>query len=208
MKLIGIFFLLSFSFWISSCKTKIQSDVPAFSAKQFNGDTVNLIDLTKNKVTVIFFWTTFCDNCLTEISNIHFLQDKYKNNEKFSFITIAHNTDEEIKQFFAFRDTTNSYQQYRNYLKLDSFDLPILIAANKGYEIYKQDDGSSIAGIKDTSEVSKLYKLFNFQGLPTTIIYSAKGKLVYTYSGPGTMRGNIEDYKLLIANKIDSLVKN
>jgi thiol-disulfide isomerase/thioredoxin len=207
MKPIVLFFLL-FSFWFSSCKTKIKSEVPVFAAKQYKGDTVNLIDLTKNKVTIIFFWTTFCDNCLTEISNIHFLYTKYKDNKKFSFITVAYNTEEEIKQFNAIRDTTNPYQQYISYLKLDSFDIPILIGANKGYKIYNQDDGSFIPGIRDTMEVSKLYNLFNFQGLPTTLIYNANGEIIYKYSGPRTMRGNLDEYKLFLGNKIDSLLNN
>ena len=182
--------------------------MPEFIAKQFNGDTINLKDLAKNKVTVLFFWTTFCDNCLTELNNLHSVYTKYKDNKKFTFITIAFNTNEEIKQFNAFRDSTNPYQQYISYLKLDRFDMPILIGANKGYEIYHQDDGSFIPGIKDTMEVRKLYDLFNFQGLPTTIIYSDQGQLIYKYSGPKTMRGNLEDYKTFLNNKIDSLINN
>ena len=208
MKPLIFFSLLCFAVFTSSCKTYDKSKVPEFIAKQFNGDTVNLKTLVKNKVTVVYFWTTFCDNCLTEISNVHFLYTKYKDNKKFSFITVAFNTEEEIKQFNAILDTTNPYQQYISYLKLDSFDMPILIGASKGYEIYSQDDGSFIPGIRDTMEVRKLYNLFNFQGLPTTIIYSAKGEVIYKYSGPRTMRGNLDDYKLFLDNKIDSLLNN
>jgi len=207
MKLIRLL-LGAFYFFVTSCSDEPKSSVPEFIAKQFDGDTVNLKSIAKNKVTVIFFWTTFCDNCLTELSNIHYLYDRYKDNKKFNFITIAHNTDAELKQFNSSKDTTNPYQQYLKDLKFGKFDLPILVGSNAGYEIYPQNDGSFIAGIKDTSEVGKLYTLFGFKGLPTTIIYSAKGELVYKYSGPKTMKDDFEKYKIFLNTTIDSLMNH
>jgi thiol-disulfide isomerase/thioredoxin len=205
MKIIGIFFIIITSIFFS-CTNKSKSNVPKFISKQFNGDTVNLQDLAKNKVTFIIIWTTFCDNCLIEISNLHDLYTKYKDNKNITFVTIAFNTSEELKQFTTSRDTLNPYQEYFKNLKSETFEMPILVGAKLGYEIYLRDDGSFIPGIRDTSEVNKLYRLFNFQGLPTTIIFNADGQLVYKYSGPKSMRENISDYKSFLDKKLDSLL--
>jgi|GEM_PF-4080139 thiol-disulfide isomerase/thioredoxin len=206
MKLFTRFLLLLFVLSIYSCSKHIKSDVPEFSTKQYNGDTVNLKELAKNKVTIIFFWTTFCDNCLTEISNIHDVYDKYKNNKNVTFLTIAFNTNKEIEQFNSISDTVNPYKLYFKYLKMAKFDMPVLIGSDQGYEIYSQDDGSFIPGIKDTSEVNKLYNTFDFRGLPTIIIYSAEGKLICKYSGPQSMRSDPDKYRIFLDNKIDSLL--
>ncbi len=189
-----------------SCTNKPISEVPKFITKQFNGDTINLQDIAKNKVTVIIVWTTFCDNCLTEIYNLHDLYTKYKDNKRVSFVTIAFNTDEELKQFTSTRDTLNPYQEYLSYLKLAKFEMPILVGATQGYEIYHQDDGSIIPGIKDTAEVNKLYKLFDFKGIPATLIYNSDGQLIYKYSGPRSMREPLKDYKNSLDKKLDSLL--
>jgi thiol-disulfide isomerase/thioredoxin len=202
--LLSILFLLHLLFY--SCSNEVKSDVPKYITKQFNGDTINLQEIAKNKVIFIFVWTTYCDNCLTEISNIHNIYTKYKSNKNFSFVTIALNSNEELNQFTSVRDTTNKYQLYLRYLKLNEFDMPILVSMKKGYDFYDRDDGSYFPALTDTSELSKVYQIFSFRGIPTTMIYSAQGKLVYKYTGVHSKVSDLEKYKLFLDKTIDSLV--
>lgn len=57
-----------------------------------NGNTVPLGSiLSKNKVTLINFWATYCDSCLSEMPSLNSLNDKYKS-QGFQVIGITTDT--------------------------------------------------------------------------------------------------------------------
>ena len=69
--------------------TKLNQQVPEFSIKDINGNDFKISD-EKGKVVFVYFWTTWCPYCRTEMK---FLEEevwqKFKDNPNFSFIAIA-----------------------------------------------------------------------------------------------------------------------
>ena len=200
-----IFFILSL-YLIASCTSKLKSEVPDFVAKQYNTKTVvGLKDIAKNKITFVNFWSIFCGPCLEELALIHRVYDKYKDNSKFTILTIALNTEDELDQFTSLSDTSSPYHSCFKISKLKRFYLPTLIGSKNGYTIEKLNN-NLIAGIKDKEEVRKTCRLFNFDAIPTTFIYNEKGQIVYKSTGAETSQDGIRQYEVYLYHTIDSLL--
>jgi thiol-disulfide isomerase/thioredoxin len=96
MKRIWTFILGCFLCIDCTNSTSIKTEVPNIAGKQLNGNTINLQELAKNKVTLLSVWATFCGPCLEELVMLHNLYDSNKSNSQFAFMTLALNTTDEL----------------------------------------------------------------------------------------------------------------
>lgn len=175
------------------------TDVPNFSAKLFHGDSVNLQTVSKNRIFLLNVWSTFCPPCLKELPILEKINAKYKPNQKFTFMTLALNSETELIQFTESTDTTNPYNKVFRYSGLRRLDLPVIPSLTHGYIINQNGDGTFSAILGNNKEVGILNKMFEMEGIPVTLLYNSNGKIVYRTNG------SITDDRV-ITNKIDSLL--
>jgi len=190
------------------CGPEPTSQIPDFRAKSFQGDTLSLRALTESKVSFINIWSTFCGPCLKELPLLHRIHDRYKENGKVAFITIALNTENELNQFTKSADSTNPYRKVFRYSGLTHFELPVLIASKAGFSVMKGADQSLSAGLKDPGEMRAISTLFGLSGVPITVIYNREGQLIYKNPGVDMSSEGLLAYEAFLTGKIDSLLKS
>ena len=93
--LVGVVFL------IFSCSNK-GSRIPEFSLKQLDGTVLTDKDL-KGKIIVIDVWATWCGTCVSELSELNKLAEKYKQDSMVVFIALSDETAEKVNSFLARR---------------------------------------------------------------------------------------------------------
>ena len=98
---------------------KIGDTAPDFKLWLSDGSIITQED-TKNKVVVFKFWFTTCVPCVTGISKLNTLVDKYKNNDDIVFIAPAIDRSDIIKRFFS---------RFK-------FDFKVAYSANDVIEVY------------------------------------------------------------------------
>ncbi len=72
--------------------------VPAFAAKDLDGNTVSTADWP-GKVTLVTFWATWCPPCRAEIPQLIFLQKQYADQLRVVGISVDESPPEEVKDF-------------------------------------------------------------------------------------------------------------
>lgn len=186
-------------YFIFGCKMQSSTDVPNFSAKLFHGDSVNLQTVSKNRIFLLNVWSTFCPPCLKELPILEKINAKYKPNQKFTFMTLALNSEAELIQFTESTDTTNPYNKVFRHSGLRRLDLPVIPSLTHGYIVNQSSDGTFSATLGNNKEVKLLNKMFEMEGIPVTLLYNSNGKIVYRSNG------SITDDRV-ITKKIDSLL--
>jgi len=83
--LLLVVFTLSFTFG------NAQKKFPNISLKNTDGETVNLIEKSKDKAIVISFWATWCGPCIQELEAIN--DDYEEMQDEFDFELIAISID-------------------------------------------------------------------------------------------------------------------
>lgn len=189
-----------------SCSANIKTDVPNITGEQLNGNTVNLRELAKGKVTVVNIWATFCGPCLKELPMLHNLYDNNKSNSQFAFITLALNTKDELTQFTSSPDTSNPYRRVFILSKLKEFHLPTITALSKGFIIENSEDGKFQAHLPPSKELETWRQAFGFGPIPFTLIYDKHGKISHITSYKGDLESDLERYQDSLQNKINELL--
>ncbi len=80
------------------------SQAPLFSIQTIDGKTLSLSDL-KGKGVILNFWATWCPPCRAEIPHMIELQKEYA--DRFTFIGVAINDQEEKVRAFVSQQTMN-----------------------------------------------------------------------------------------------------
>ncbi len=194
-------------FLSTSCNTNSVSQVPAIKGKLYNGDSTNLKDLSKNKITLINSWFIGCNPCMLEMPSLNKVYNKYKNNNKVCFLTIAANSYEDIDQFFT-GDSLNIYHNLYLSYGLDGINLPVLCAVSKSNVIKEKthNNKTSISLSPSVKEMAQLSKLLKSNAYPTTILYNKNGIEVdrsFSFN-----KENPQEFISKIEHKIDSLLNN
>ncbi len=73
---------------ILSCQSPQGNQIPEFEYKSPDGNVVSEEDL-RGKATVICVWATWCGDCIREIPELNALAEKYKGNNKVSFLAFS-----------------------------------------------------------------------------------------------------------------------
>ena len=77
---------------------KDRADVPAFSAPDLDGRTIDTAQL-RGKVIVVNFWATWCPPCREEIPDLVALQEKYRDRLQIIGISQDSGSVEDIRRF-------------------------------------------------------------------------------------------------------------
>jgi peroxiredoxin len=87
--------------------TKVSQQMPDFSIKDLSGNNFRITD-QKGKIILIYFWTTWCPYCKTELKFIEKeIWQKYKDSPDFVFLAIAREeTTEQISSYKKANDFT------------------------------------------------------------------------------------------------------
>ena len=189
-----VYFTLSLFCICCSVKIKKTSRVPDIPGKFLNGDSTNLKTIAENKLTLVNVWGIFCTPCIKELQLLHNVYDKYKDRKDFEFITLAMDSEKEFKQFLDPANTSD-YARMFAHSGLKRFYLPTLTCLPNGFS--KLYDGYSI--VQDSIECRVIQKQIQSTAIPTTLIYSKTGELVFKQIG------SFENEREL-TNKIDSLL--
>ncbi|MFA5782029.1 MAG: TlpA disulfide reductase family protein [Bacteroidales bacterium] len=78
---------------------------PAFTLKDFNGQTYSLSEFNKDKYVCLIFWTTWCVPCIAEMDLIGKLKEKY--GTKVEFVGIS--TDKEFLTYYYFMQNNKKF---------------------------------------------------------------------------------------------------
>jgi thiol-disulfide isomerase/thioredoxin len=132
---------------------------------------------------------------MKELPLLHQVYNKYKNRKDFAFITVATDSEEELLRFLNSQDTSDIYRKLFIYSNLDSFYLPTLACLRHGFSKYH----SGYTIIQDSIELKRIGKMIKSRVIPTTLIYSPRGKLVFEQIGSF-------DNGQVLTYKIDSLL--
>lgn len=68
---------------------RVNAQLPAVSAEDISGKTINIKELTANKLTVISFWSSTCKPCLAELDAISDAIKDWHKETDFQMIAIA-----------------------------------------------------------------------------------------------------------------------
>ncbi|WP_288424814.1 TlpA disulfide reductase family protein [uncultured Spirosoma sp.] len=187
---------------ITGCTRSVETQVPAFKAKQFLADTVDLRAAAKNKIAFVSIWSIFCGPCLAELPEVQAVYAHYKSNPQVSFVTLALNTEEELTRFSSpASDSSDVYRKAFKHSKLTDFSFPVLIGTRSPYQI---ENGS--ARLTDTKAADELKQLFTFNAIPVTRIYDRQGKLLFEDSDAETSTKRLRIHRTNLIRTIDSLL--
>ncbi len=194
--------LISALLIVPGCTISVETQVPAFKAKQFQADAVDLRTAAKNKITFLSIWSIFCGPCLAELPELQAIYAHYKNNPQVSFVTLALNTEEELTRFSSpASDSSDLYRKAFKHSKLTEFSFPVLTGTRSPYQI---ENGS--ARLTDTEAANQVKQLFTIRGIPVTRIYDRQGKLIVDNIGVETSPAELRAYRTNLIRTIDSLL--
>lgn len=192
--------LISSLLIVTGCTNSVETQVPAFKAKQFQADTVDLRAAAKNKVTFLSIWSIFCGPCLAELPELQAVYAHYKSNPQVSFVTLALNTEEELTRFSSpVSDSIDIYRKAFKHSKLTDFSFPVLIGTRSPYQI-----ANGSARLTDTRAANQLKQLFKIKGIPVTRIYDRQGKLIFENIGVEPSPAGLRAYRINLIQNIDS----
>ncbi len=190
-----------------SCSLAYDTKVPNLIVKQFRGDSVQLQDIAKDKVTFVSVWSVFCGPCLKEMPMLHRLFDKFKGKSHFAFVAIALNTSNELEHFVSGNDSVIFFSQLLKSSKLKQYNLPTVIALKRESKVIKFGDGSMGVG-NSQQEMATWKKMFGFEAIPFIIIYNRKGEVAYQTDYSIDTETMPEKYEKLLNQKTDSLLRD
>jgi len=178
--------------------------IPSVSLYNLNGDTSNLLTLSKGKVTFIDFWFIPCGPCFAEMNLLHKLYSKYKDNPNICFITITLTDSSFVRPLIENKNiqSNETYSYFKSLSQLDTFRLPVYFidkVISKQKSFVKSKIGFSGRG-DWSSKDNPLYpnNLFDFSGYPTILIFDKKGHIVYNKTG-FTKDGELQQKKSIQA---------
>lgn len=152
-----IFLLLNFGIQIGDVRIGKQLDLQTKQNYEIENSSFYKNHFSKNKLTVVNLWATWCEPCIEEMPTLNLIQEKYQN-QNFEFISISVDTDSlKVIKFvesgkFKFNDITLQDLKYRNAIlnclenrKLDQWisskSVPITYLI-KNKKVLKKLDGS------------------------------------------------------------------
>ena len=165
--------------------------MPSASLFDIQGDTTNLLNFAKGKVTFIDFWFIPCGPCFVEMTMLHKIHDTYQSNDNFKFLTITFSDSSFVRDLIENRNAENNdvYDYFKTLTKLDTFKLPVYFTkdyATKMKLFKKNTTGQGFHGSnwpfpKETKASPN--SIFGFVAYPTILIFDKAGKLVYNKTG-------------------------
>ncbi len=189
MKLITVF-ILTFLFQFANAQIKnapTVKQIPSISVYNVRGESFNLSELTAGKITVIDFWFLPCAPCFFEMSMLHELYSKYKDNPHFQFLTITR-TDTSLVRPLINNDTIGDEisRYYKKYSGLETFQLPVYFIPGCNEKLHtfgksKVDFKGSNIPPDNSNKCPDV--VFKFVGFPTLLIFDKRGKLIYYKNG-------------------------
>ena len=91
--------LIFLSVFLMSISGFTQKTLPDISLKTFEGEKVNVTDLTLNdKTAIISLWATWCVPCIKELDAINELYDEWKEEVDFEVYAISVDDSRSIKR--------------------------------------------------------------------------------------------------------------
>jgi len=165
--------------------------MPPVSLFDIKGDTTNLLNLGKGKVTFIDFWFIPCVPCFEEMTMLHKINDTYKSNINFKFLTITYSDSSFVRNLIENRNTEDNdvYDYFKAWTKLDTFRLPVYFTKNyttKMKLFKKNKTGKGFSGLNwPNPKENKISpdSIFGFLAYPTILIFDKTGKLVFNKTG-------------------------
>ncbi|MBG43124.1 MAG: thiol-disulfide oxidoreductase [Aequorivita sp.] len=113
-----------------------------WSLQQLNGKEINFSQ-SKNKVTIVNFWATWCPPCVAEMPSFQKLYDAYGGKVDFYFITSEES--EKVKRFLQKNEYTLPVflQEQQAPKQLRSQALPTTYVISKTGEIIIEEEGAA-----------------------------------------------------------------
>jgi thiol-disulfide isomerase/thioredoxin len=102
----------------SSSPFSIGKRLPEFKMADINGKKWSSKEL-KDKIVVMNFWFVECPPCIAEMPSLNKLVEKYRNNDKVVFLSVANTDKEKIKSFLVKKEFKYAHiarEQSKNYL--------------------------------------------------------------------------------------------
>ncbi len=103
---------------VSSSPFGIGNKLPEFKMTDINGKKWSSKDL-KDKIVVMNFWFVECPPCIAEMPSLNKLVEKYRNNDKVVFLSVANTGEEKVKSFLAKKEFKYAHiarEQSKSYL--------------------------------------------------------------------------------------------
>lgn len=105
--------------------------LPSFHYVDLNGRRYDE-NTTRGKIIVLKCWFIHCQVCIEEIPQLNKLVNKYKNRKDILFISLAFDSDEELRSFlkkteFGYAIIPNKKQYLLKELKIDSYPTHLII---------------------------------------------------------------------------------
>jgi len=139
----------------------IKKEMPGWSMKDLNGNTVTLAGL-KGKTIVMDFWATWCVPCKASFPGMKLAVEKYKNDPDVVFLFVD---TEEYKAGFQ--------AEVAKYIKANQYPFHVLF-------------DNQTEGAKTNDEVfSRVAKTFTISGIPQKLIIDRNGFLRFISIGYG-----------------------
>ena len=100
---------------VEIAKGMINEPAPAFTLKDFEGNSVSLASL-KGKVVVVDFWATWCGPCIASMPGMKKAQDKYKGNANVKFLFVD-----------TWEKVDNKLQNAKDFMTKKGYDFHVLL---------------------------------------------------------------------------------
>ena len=187
--------IISFLLLINSTfgqKKKVEpiKKIQPLSLYNLTGDTSNLLELSKEKLTFIDFWFVPCGPCFAEMNMLHKLYAKYRENSKITFITICLTDTGFVRPLMENRntDSNQTYNYFKTLAELDTFRLPVYfikdVVAKQKSLMKAIGSGYDVRGEWVSKDKAKYpNRIFGFSGYPTILIFDKSGQLIYNKTG-------------------------
>lgn len=153
-----------------SPKELVGQPMPEIADSSISGNYWSQKEL-KGKVVLINFWYIGCPPCMTEISYLNGLKEKYKD-EEFVLISIAPHTKKDLLDFNS--DSASIYSAIRKYMAKAKIEFDVIAECSKR----TRTNDSTIA--PDCDRISGRY---NVVGFPCTFIINKNGIVEFVSSG-------------------------
>lgn len=135
---------------------------PKFQFTDLNGVVYNN-ENTKGKIIILKCWFIACKACVAEFPELNELVEKYKDREDIVFISLAYDSDDELKQFllrkpFSYKVASVPQEFMENELSINAYPTHFIIdetgtikkVVNSANELIFELDASGILYINTT----------------------------------------------------------